>query len=248
MIPTTPRGTRTCRRSRPFGRVEPRTTSPTGSGSAATSLTSLAMARTRSGVRVSRSTIASSVPDSLARSTSSALARTISWLRTSSASATASSASSLAARGSGARSAAAALDRYAALTTGERLSYGESEVMPRRVVRARRTPGTHPALRDTPGPGTGRGAGVRGGSERVDAHPGRGRRPVPLGDALVVRVPVDDLQADDLPRRQLRARPVLAPEPQRERRGVAQVPGLLPVPDLGVVDGVPAGEQERVVV
>src|SRR5664280_2052274 len=35
MIPTTPSGTRTCRSSRPLGSVEPRTTSPTGSGRAA---------------------------------------------------------------------------------------------------------------------------------------------------------------------------------------------------------------------
>ena len=41
---------------------------------------------------------------------------------------------------------------------------------------------------------------------------------------------------------------VLAPQPQRDRRGVVQVPGLLPVADLRVVGGVAAGQQEGVVV
>ena len=50
MMPTTPSGTRTCRSRRPFGSVEPRTTSPTGSGSATTSLTSAAIDAIRSGV------------------------------------------------------------------------------------------------------------------------------------------------------------------------------------------------------
>ncbi len=95
----------------PLGRVEPRTTSPTGSGRAATSLTSAAMARMRSGVRVRRSMMPSLVPASRARSTSSALASTISAVRTSRASAMASSASSLAARGKGAMSAEAARAR-----------------------------------------------------------------------------------------------------------------------------------------
>ncbi len=95
----------------PLGRVWPRTTSPTGSGSAATSRTSAAMARTRSGVSVSRSIMPSLVPASRAFATSWAFASTISLVRTSSASAMASSASSLAARGSGARVAAAPLAR-----------------------------------------------------------------------------------------------------------------------------------------
>ncbi len=41
---------------------------------------------------------------------------------------------------------------------------------------------------------------------------------------------------------------MLAPQPQRDGGGVVQVLGLLPVADLGVVVGVAAGEQERVVV
>ncbi len=95
----------------PLGRVEPRTTSPTGSGRAATSRTSAAIARIRSGVRVSRSTIDSLVPAARAFATSSAFASTISLVRTSSASATAIRASSFAARGSGAMSSAAARAR-----------------------------------------------------------------------------------------------------------------------------------------
>ncbi|OOL28021.1 hypothetical protein GQ85_35030, partial [Rhodococcus rhodochrous] len=73
-IPTTPSGTRICRISRPLGRVEPRTTSPIGSGSPATCRSPAAMPSTRACVSRSRSSRDSSVPAARAVSMSSAFA------------------------------------------------------------------------------------------------------------------------------------------------------------------------------
>src|SRR5262249_19360806 len=86
------------------------------------------------------------------------------------------------------------------------------------------------------------------GAKGVNPDWGRRRRAVALGEALVVGLAVDDLQADDLPRGQARGLPVLAPQAQRDGRRVVQVAGLFPVADLGVVVRVSAGQQEGVVV
>ena len=61
-MPTTPMGTRSLVILSPFGRVHARITSPTGSGSKATSLTPLAMERMRSDVRRKRSIAAGLSP------------------------------------------------------------------------------------------------------------------------------------------------------------------------------------------
>ena len=76
-MPTTPNGTRTWRISSPLASVPPRTTSPTGSGSAATSRSPWAMAPSRSLVSRRRSIRLAGVPDASARTTSSALATRI---------------------------------------------------------------------------------------------------------------------------------------------------------------------------
>ena len=74
MIPMTPIGTRPCSTLTPSGVCQPRTTSPTGSSSRATPSRPTAIPSTRSGVRVRRSTMASSIPSSRPRSTSARLA------------------------------------------------------------------------------------------------------------------------------------------------------------------------------
>jgi hypothetical protein len=74
MIPTTPNGTRSWRSSSPLASVAPRTTSPTGSGSAATSRSPPAMPSIRASSSRRRSTTGSGVPFDRAPSTSSALA------------------------------------------------------------------------------------------------------------------------------------------------------------------------------
>ena len=200
---------------------------------------------------------------------SSALASTISLVRTSSASAMASRASSLAARGSGARSAAAARRPVGGLSdrglVGERRERGHMRSVMRR---GGSRPGIHTSrsvrlseprigcpdhgLRCSDAPRIRRR--IRGSIPAGRRQKGwtptrcRGRRAVSLRDAQVVGLAVDDLEPDDLPRRQPRRRPVLAPQPQGDGGGVMQVAGLFPVADLGVVGGVAAGEQERVVV
>jgi hypothetical protein len=74
MMPTTPNGTRIWRSSRPFGRVEPRTTSPTGSGRKDSCHRPSAISTTRALVSVSLSIIASGEPAARAFSTSTAFA------------------------------------------------------------------------------------------------------------------------------------------------------------------------------
>lgn len=82
----------------------------------------------------------------------------------------------------------------------------------------------------------------------MHAH-GAGRwRAVPLGEPLVVGLAVDDLQADDLPGRQLGGLAVLAPQAQGDGGRVVQIAGLLPVADLRVVARVSAGQEKGVVV
>src|SRR5581483_8522508 len=180
---------------------------------------------TRSRVRVRRSTMASEVPASRALATSSALASRISRVRTWSASAIASRASSLGARGSGASCSAAPRARYAARSTGDSGSGEGSEgywaetdsellMRPAYGQRRRSPAGFHPARH----PGA--------ASVRVHAAQEGGRIAEPLRDPLVVRGPVDHLQADDLPGRELGAGLVLAPQAQRQRGGVVQVAGL----------------------
>ena len=70
-MPTTPSGTRTWRSSRPFGRREPRTTSPTGSGRSATWRSAGRDVGDPVRVSVSRSTRPAAVPSASARATSS---------------------------------------------------------------------------------------------------------------------------------------------------------------------------------
>src|SRR3954469_18638691 len=117
MIPTTPSGTRTCLSCRPLGRVEPRRTSPTGSGSPATWRRPSAIAPTRLASSESRSISASESPLSRPRATSSAFATRTSSVCAPSASSIASSAASLAARGMGASRVAATRARRATSST-----------------------------------------------------------------------------------------------------------------------------------
>src|SRR6185437_13132907 len=58
-------------------------------------------------------------------------------------------------------------------------------------------------------------------------------------------VAVDDLEADDAPRRQLRRALVVAPQPQGLRDGALDVHGLVPVPDLRAGAGVAGRDEER---
>src|SRR5688500_12707655 len=109
MIATTPSGTRTRRMRSPLGRTQPSTTSPTGSGSAATCRRPSAMASTRRASSRKRSTTVAGVPAASARSTSSALARSTSSVRSTRRSAAARRASSLAAVDAPASTRAAAL-------------------------------------------------------------------------------------------------------------------------------------------
>ena len=74
MMAMTPRGTRRRPMMRPLGRVSILSTLPMGSGRAATCRTPSTMPAIRSGVRVSRSSMAGRIPASLAAATSSALA------------------------------------------------------------------------------------------------------------------------------------------------------------------------------
>src|SRR2546423_1111789 len=97
-MPTTPKGTRTWRSSSPLGSVDPRTTSPTGSGSAAVCRSPSAIAAIRWSVSVSRSIRWSAVPLSRAAATSAALAARITGVPATSASAIARNVASLAAR------------------------------------------------------------------------------------------------------------------------------------------------------
>ena len=117
MIPTTPNGTRSWRSSSPLGRVEPRTTSPTGSGSAAVCRSPSAMPAIRSAVRVSRSIRAVAVPAARAAATSASFPASTSGVPATSASAIASSAWSLTARVAVTRSFAAVRARRAASAT-----------------------------------------------------------------------------------------------------------------------------------
>src|SRR3954469_2852981 len=117
MMPTTPSGTRICLSCSPLGRVDPRMTSPTGSGSPATWRRPSAIASTRFASSDRRSTSASERPPSRPRATSSALAASTSSVCATSASAIASSAWSFAARGIGASPAAATRARRATSST-----------------------------------------------------------------------------------------------------------------------------------
>src|SRR3954451_21892255 len=117
MMPTTPSGTGTCLSWRPLGSVDPRRTSPTGSGRPATCRSLAAIASTRFASSDSRSTSASDRPLSRPRATSSAFAASTSSVCATRASAIASSAWSLAARGIGASRAAAARARRATSNT-----------------------------------------------------------------------------------------------------------------------------------
>ena len=81
MMAMTPRGTRRRPMIRPLGRVSILSTLPMGSGRAATCRTPSTMPATRSGVRVSRSSMAGRIPASFAAATSSALAESHSVCR-----------------------------------------------------------------------------------------------------------------------------------------------------------------------
>src|SRR5437588_724765 len=70
MIATTPSGTRTFSMRSPFGRVQPSTTSPTGSGRAATWRSPPAIPSIRAGLRRSRSTTVGVTPPAWAAATS----------------------------------------------------------------------------------------------------------------------------------------------------------------------------------
>src|SRR5690606_35806774 len=109
MIPTTPRGTRTWLISRPFGRRQARTVSPTGSGSSATSRTPAAIPWIRSRVSARRSKRAALTPFCRAFSRSFPLAAMISSAFASSSAAIARSAASFRSVASRARRLAAAL-------------------------------------------------------------------------------------------------------------------------------------------
>ena len=95
MIPTTPNGTRTWRTCTPLALLQPRTTSPTGSGSAARSRKPSTMPAIRSGLSRSRSINAVLVPLASARDTSCSLASKIAVSALVRASAIASKAASL---------------------------------------------------------------------------------------------------------------------------------------------------------
>src|SRR5947209_1171608 len=111
MIATTPSGTRTFSMAKPFGRVQPAVTSPTGSGRAATWRRPSAIASTRARDSRRRSTTVGVVPAASARATSAALAASTSLVWETRTSAAASSAASFAADGAGARIRDAALAR-----------------------------------------------------------------------------------------------------------------------------------------
>ena len=206
MMPTTPNGTRTWRSSRPLGRVEPRTTSPTGSGSAATSRRPAAIAR-----------------DPL-RGRGAAGRRSPRWCPASRAAADV--------RRRWRRRSRSVRDLQ---RVGHREQRGvlrgarqRGEVGGGGPGRGRRPgrPGTRPGVGESrggcvvmPAAYCAGAAAVRGRllrrrastrtrdadsrsrarRERVHAHRCGRRRAVPLGDALVVRLAVDDLEADDLP-------------------------------------------------
>ena len=91
MMPTTPRGTRSCVTRRPMSVRAPRTTWPIGSGRATISRTASAMERIRSFVRARRSSRPSLICSAPPRATSSALAARIWSQRSISAAAIASS-------------------------------------------------------------------------------------------------------------------------------------------------------------
>ena len=117
MIATTPSGTRTLRMSSPFGRRHPSSTSPTGSGSAATWRSPAAMASRRVSVRRSRSSGAGSMPAASAATRSAALASRISGARSSSSDAAACSAASFSAVDAVARRREASLARRPSAAT-----------------------------------------------------------------------------------------------------------------------------------
>src|SRR3954451_9494898 len=117
MMPTTPSGTGTCLSWRPLGSVDPRRTSPTGSGRPATCRSLAAIASTHFASSDSRSISASDRPLSRPRVTSFAFAASTSSVCATRASAIASSAWSLAAGGIEASRAAAARARRATSST-----------------------------------------------------------------------------------------------------------------------------------
>src|SRR5918998_3504240 len=117
MMPTTPNGTRTWRTCTPLAFVHPRTTSPTGSGSAASARSPSAMPATRAGLSRNRSISAGLVPAPSARATSTALASSTAVSALSRASAMACRPASLTDRVARARSTAAARDRCACSAT-----------------------------------------------------------------------------------------------------------------------------------
>src|SRR6185437_8150291 len=74
---------------------------------------------------------------------------------------------------------------------------------------------------------------------------GRDERDARIAAAALEDLAVDDLDAEHLPRRQARSRTMLAPQPQRERGGIAAIGCFFPVPNLDPIGAVAAGEQER---
>ena len=111
MTPTTPSGVRTREIARPFGRVQPAISAPTGSGNAAMARRPSAMALIRSSVSVSRSTKEAAMPIFSARARSAAFSARIVSQVSMSTSAAASSAAFLAAVGAIARTRADARAR-----------------------------------------------------------------------------------------------------------------------------------------
>src|SRR3954449_1568396 len=140
-MPTTPRGTRTWRSCRPLGSVDPRTTSPTGSGSAIRVRSASATPATRPASSRSRSTTDAGVPAASAASTSSALAARTSSTRSTSASAIAARAPCLTSVGRVRSTRAAARARSAAAPISGRAAASDTPARVRGAVRRQNSAG-----------------------------------------------------------------------------------------------------------
>src|SRR4051794_34673912 len=134
-MPTTPRGTRTWRSCSPLGSVDPRTTSPTGSGSAIRVRSASATPATRPASSRSRSTTDAGVPAASAASTSRALAARTSSTRSTSASAIPASAPSLTSVGRVRSTRAAARARSAAAPISGRSAASDTPARVRGTTR-----------------------------------------------------------------------------------------------------------------
>src|SRR5680860_351674 len=210
----TPSGTRTWRISSPLASVAPRTTSPTGSGRVASERSPSAMAVTRAELNRSRSTMASEMPAAVCSLTSASLASRMPAQWRSRASAIARSAASLTALEAAAKGRADSRARSAAASTSVLLiAQGYGVGTPRR----RASQGLAGARR----------------SEAAGMGVGLGQRRHVV--ACLKGLPLDHLEADNLPGRQAGGASVLVPQPQCQGGSIDHLLALLPVLQLDAV-------------